>query len=182
VKEQANSEPVAHVPSETADADAAGHDTVTEREEAQEETQAGDKGAVDRDRRNESPSEAGTAHDGADTETKRIPTRGDEPFEKWEREEMEKLLGQVRGHLGESIRPSARARRELRARVSHLSHEVPRGRGCVEQLPVQRGPASPTARIRRADADCPTGSCRCRSTTEVGYAVLRERIVQQHVR
>lgn len=30
----------------------------------------------------------------------RRPTRGSEPFEKWEREEMEKLLGQTNGHLG----------------------------------------------------------------------------------
>ncbi|EPQ51020.1 phospholipase D [Gloeophyllum trabeum ATCC 11539] len=29
----------------------------------------------------------------------RKPARGDEPFEKWEREEMEKLLGELNGHL-----------------------------------------------------------------------------------
>ena len=27
-----------------------------------------------------------------------------EPFEAWEREEMEKLLGELRGHLGETLR------------------------------------------------------------------------------
>lgn len=31
---------------------------------------------------------------------KRKAARGNEPFEKWEREEMEKLLGELRGHLG----------------------------------------------------------------------------------
>jgi phospholipase D1/2 len=30
----------------------------------------------------------------------RKPARGSEPFEKWEREEMENLLGELRGHLG----------------------------------------------------------------------------------
>ena len=32
-------------------------------------------------------------------EVKRTPSRGHEPFEKWERDEMEKLLGELRGHL-----------------------------------------------------------------------------------
>lgn len=30
----------------------------------------------------------------------RQPAKADEPFEKWEREEMEKLLQELRGHLG----------------------------------------------------------------------------------
>ena len=30
----------------------------------------------------------------------RRPSRADEPFEKWEREEMEALLHKLRGHLG----------------------------------------------------------------------------------
>jgi len=30
----------------------------------------------------------------------RRPARGSEPFEKWERDEMEKLLGELCGHLG----------------------------------------------------------------------------------
>lgn len=30
---------------------------------------------------------------------KRQPSKGDEPFEKWERDEMEKLLSELRGHL-----------------------------------------------------------------------------------
>lgn len=33
-------------------------------------------------------------------EAKRVPSRADEPFDLWEREEMERLLGEVRGHLG----------------------------------------------------------------------------------
>jgi phospholipase D1/2 len=92
------------VPSETADQDAPGHDTVAETEEPHEETNAGDKGAV-ADRHEDASTENGrttsAGHGGSDPEaSKRRPARGDEPFEKWEREAMEKLLGEVRGHLG----------------------------------------------------------------------------------
>ena len=34
-----------------------------------------------------------------DTEIRRAPSRADRPFEKWERDEMEKLLVELRGHL-----------------------------------------------------------------------------------
>lgn len=34
-----------------------------------------------------------------DSEIRRAPSRADRPFEKWERDEMEKLLGELRGHL-----------------------------------------------------------------------------------
>jgi phospholipase D1/2 len=95
------------MPSETADQDAPGHDTVAETEEPHEETNAGDKGAV-ADRHEDTSTENGrtngTGSGGSDPETaKRRPARGDEPFEKWEREAMEKLLGEVRGHLGMRI-------------------------------------------------------------------------------
>lgn len=30
----------------------------------------------------------------------RRPARGSEPFEKWERDQMEELLGKLNGHLG----------------------------------------------------------------------------------
>lgn len=36
-----------------------------------------------------------------ETPKPRRPARGSEPFEKWERDEMEKLLGEVNGQLGE---------------------------------------------------------------------------------
>jgi hypothetical protein len=38
-----------------------------------------------------------------DSTHRRKPARGTEPFEKWEREQMEQLLGQLRGHLGAQI-------------------------------------------------------------------------------
>jgi phospholipase D1/2 len=37
----------------------------------------------------------------------RKPARGLEPFESWEREEMEQLLGELRGHLGTVCRAQA---------------------------------------------------------------------------
>ena len=33
----------------------------------------------------------------------RKPTKGSEPFERWEREEMESLLNELNGHLGAEI-------------------------------------------------------------------------------
>lgn len=43
---------------------------------------------------------ASTSNLGNDTKARR-PARGAEPFEKWERDEMEKLLNELNGHLGE---------------------------------------------------------------------------------
>lgn len=44
------------------------------------------------------PPIAGQTHDDPKI---RQPAKADEPFTKWEREEMEELLGELRGHLGE---------------------------------------------------------------------------------
>jgi phospholipase D1/2 len=90
-KEQTSSDPVASVPSETADAEAPGHDTTYETEEPHEDPERGDRSAVGREPSSSEP---------ADNAQGRRPARGDEPFEKWEREEMEKLLDQLCGHLG----------------------------------------------------------------------------------
>jgi hypothetical protein len=92
------------MPSETADQDAPGHDTVTETEEPHEETSAGDKSAVADRHEGTSATESSQANGATDPEaSKRRPARGDEPFEKWERDAMEKLLGEVRGHLGTDL-------------------------------------------------------------------------------
>lgn len=45
-------------------------------------------------------SENGTEPQGTSNDKARVPSRGTEPFERWERDEMEKLLGQLCGHLG----------------------------------------------------------------------------------
>lgn len=63
-----------------------------------------------------------------------------EPFEAWEREEMEKLLGEVRGHLGEGFSISKLPARDRLAdtSISHISNTVLGRRGHREQFPVQR--------------------------------------------
>jgi phospholipase D1/2 len=107
VKEEENAEPVARMASETGDADAPGHNTVAETEDPQEETDIGDKAVVTdrpesmRTERAENGTIPPSTSDG--DAAKRRPAQGNEPFEKWEREEMGKLLEQVRGHLGKTL-------------------------------------------------------------------------------
>ena len=58
-----------------------------------------DCGKENLDRR---PSTTNMAGDKEKEKEKKKPAKPDqEPFEAWEREEMEKLLGELRGHLGE---------------------------------------------------------------------------------
>ncbi|KAJ8519021.1 hypothetical protein ONZ45_g3982 [Pleurotus djamor] len=89
------SEPVARVPSEAGD-EAAPMDSQTEKglELPQVERQSHSKeGGED-----ELEGRASTSY--GDREPKpRKPARGPEPFEQWERDEMEKLLGELNGHL-----------------------------------------------------------------------------------
>lgn len=89
------------VPSETGDEDApGGHEKEQEAKGSEDTLRA--KGSVRTSgsssraqNRPQSPTNASVG--GADI--KRTPSRVDEPFEKWERDEMEKLLVQLRGHL-----------------------------------------------------------------------------------
>jgi phospholipase D1/2 len=86
------------MPSETADEGAPGHNTVAETEEPHEETKVGAKNTV-ADHNDEHKGENSAPPEDGDA-AKRRPAKGDEPFEQWEREAMEKLLGELRGHLG----------------------------------------------------------------------------------
>ena len=63
-----------------------------------------------------------------------------EPFEAWEREEMEKLLGELRGHLGEilSISELPLCGRLSDGSISHISDAILGRRGHCKQFPVQR--------------------------------------------
>lgn len=54
--------------------------------------------------------------------------KGNEPFEKWERNEMENLLGELNGHLGETLYLISRFRL-LRCFNSSLSKPFSRGGG-----------------------------------------------------
>jgi len=72
---------------------------------------------------------------------KKKPIRPDqEPFEAWEREEMEKLLGELRGHLGErfSVLKFTAGDPLADASISHIPDAILGRRGHCEQFPVQR--------------------------------------------
>lgn len=71
-------------------------------EEVDEERKAGEKQQA----KQPTNGGSGPAETTTDKENlKRKPTRasGTEPFEKWERDEMEALLHEIRGHLGTDI-------------------------------------------------------------------------------
>ncbi|KAG6897546.1 hypothetical protein C0992_000329 [Termitomyces sp. T32_za158] len=88
-RDSANSEPVGRVPSETGDESAL---TETGSDEGARQSREG------LENRSASTSTSIAGHSEKDLRPRRS-TRGSEPFEKWEREEMEKLLGQTNGHL-----------------------------------------------------------------------------------
>jgi len=71
-------------------------------DEGQPATDASDVGKEHAD---ESPPESVPNRSSATTgESKpRRHAKGTEPFEKWERNEMENLLGELNGHLGETL-------------------------------------------------------------------------------
>lgn len=62
-----------------------------------------------------------------------------EPFEAWEREEMEKLLGELRGHLGEGFFTSEPPMCEhlVDTSISHIPNAIPGRRGHREQFSFQ---------------------------------------------
>ena len=84
------------MPSETGDEDAPGQDTEQERRSTEGEKQAPQMGSTTslNSKRSHRTSQSIRTED-----MKRAPSRGDAPFERWERDEMEKLLGELRGHL-----------------------------------------------------------------------------------
>ncbi|KAF4577108.1 Phospholipase D1 [Pleurotus pulmonarius] len=88
-------EPVGRVPSETGDEGAAPNpDVVNELDSGDGPRQNKDSGEQSSEPR------ASTSNLANEKDTKgRRSTRGVEPFEKWERDEMEKLLGELNGHL-----------------------------------------------------------------------------------
>jgi len=85
-------EPMAQIPSEVADE---GSPTMAISQDI-------DDGATETSRENNSK-QWSTPHPhlpSSDEERCRKPTKGSEPFEKWERDEMENLLHKLNGHLG----------------------------------------------------------------------------------
>jgi phospholipase D1/2 len=94
-------EHVSHVPSESGDDTAPGQNTLLLPTES---TDAISVDGARQSKENKDPEEgltipAGSSEKEPTTKPQR-PSKGSEPFEKWERDEMEKLLGQLCGHLG----------------------------------------------------------------------------------
>lgn len=105
--EQPKTEPVARVPSESPSLSNP-EDADVRRNESGVVGEPADQGVEDAK--------------SAEGESKRTVRGGNEPFEMWEREEMEKLLMQLRGHLGMQRH---RTKRVNRLKVtSHLSKPI----------------------------------------------------------
>lgn len=98
-----NGEAVARVPSEAGDEQAPDPPKSTENLDGSSSSEK-PKGDSDCGKENldHRPSTANIAGDKEKEKEKKKPVKPvQEPFEAWEREEMEKLLGELRGHLGE---------------------------------------------------------------------------------
>ena len=95
-----------------------------------------------KDTLNNKPSTTNMACDKEKEKDRKKPIKPDqEPFEAWEREEMEKLLGELRGHLGERLFPFlqlAICDRPADASTSRVPNAILGRRGHREQFPLQR--------------------------------------------
>ncbi|KAF9013434.1 hypothetical protein BDQ17DRAFT_1343417 [Cyathus striatus] len=89
VRDGASGEPVARVPSETGDDSAPGR----------ESTSAADGDAVSDSHGEEGEKFADSSAPESQEPKARKGAKGVEPYEKWERDEMERLLGELNGHL-----------------------------------------------------------------------------------
>jgi phospholipase D1/2 len=94
-KENVAPDPVVRVPSETTGEDTPSQTLPTDDATVASEAAAGKTQDVPQD-----PSSTGTPNGAEPDAQRRKAARGNESFETWEREEMEKLLGELRGHLG----------------------------------------------------------------------------------
>ena len=136
-----NVEAVGRVPSETGDEQATEPYRSTETFEQAFVSDmlkgGGDHGRENPDQR---PSATNTNCDKEKDKDKKRTTRPDqEPFEAWERDEMENLLGELRGHLGEIFSiPKLVCDRFIDASISHIPNTILGRRGHREQFPLQR--------------------------------------------
>lgn len=85
---------VGRVPSETGD-----EDVPLEGKSAQADEQDGNSSRQSKEDREPEEMNLGASSSEKDPKTRK-PARGIEGFEKWERDEMEALLGELNGHLG----------------------------------------------------------------------------------
>lgn len=139
------------MPSEAADAEAPGQARIAdhyanasedalarEREHADDESGSGTQSQA---RNTPLPPESPTPPNGTKEKEKekdkekKPAAKGPKPFDQAEREEMENLLNELRGHLGTSCLVMCEIEC-AHERCSAVSHSIPRGRGCREQLLV----------------------------------------------
>lgn len=112
----------------------------------------------------ETPGGAGQKEKEKEKEKQRPASKGPKPFEQSERDEMENLLNELRGHLGESS--SVWYSFLTDKRCSNISYAILGRGGCCKQLLVPyRQVSSPLPSCRSGTDKFALGSCRCRSTT-----------------
>ncbi|PCH39780.1 phospholipase D [Wolfiporia cocos MD-104 SS10] len=104
VKDQGSRDPLARLPSEAADDDAPGQphtaeNTIHAADYAFGAATGREHAAEPPDRYSSTPTPPTPPPTGTEKEFKRKAARGVEPFDESEREEMEQLLGELRGHL-----------------------------------------------------------------------------------
>jgi phospholipase D1/2 len=95
-KDQGNPEPLARVPSENADDNGPDEQTAPKPDSADKSGELAQEASDHRPDGQASSAGSGTPNKDSG---ERKPARGLEPFEAWEREEMERLLGELCGHL-----------------------------------------------------------------------------------
>lgn len=138
-----NGEAVARVPSEAGDEQAP---EPLKSKENFEQTLNGEKPKGDSDCGKENLDQRpsignNTCDKEKEKEKKKSAKPVQEPFEAWEREEMEKLLGELRGHLGEQVR-EVPCDRPTDAHYSYIPDTILGRGGYRKQFSVQRGPNS----------------------------------------
>ena len=100
IKEDSNAPPVGRIPSEAGDEDALGRD---EKEDTKIPGELNEGSSTKRDPSSERRKQPLPTSGENQDEIRRVPSRVDKPFEKWEREEMEVLLNELCGHLGNAV-------------------------------------------------------------------------------
>ena len=100
IKDVSTPAPAGRVPSEAGNEDTLGHEEAgpePRQSESQKQSAAQSSTSINSHKTTREHRDSETSLKADDL--RRQPSKGDEPFEKWERDEMEKLLGELRGHL-----------------------------------------------------------------------------------
>lgn len=138
--------PLARMPSEAADAEAPGQARVADHyANASQDALAREKEGIDNEdtRNSHTPLPPDSPTPVKDKEKgKQSAAKGPQPFDQAEKEEMESLLRELRGHLGESSLTYPKSGCTDLLLYSFVPYSIPRGRGRREQLLVPFGQVS----------------------------------------